>query len=61
MNFQWMINCLDLLEAFLFLGVGLFLAMLVATLLLFRSQGWLGGKQARKLETVVTVPTAFGT
>lgn len=60
MNFQWMIVRLDSLGAFLFLGVGLFVAMLVATLLLFRSQGWLGEKQARKLEAGVAVATVSG-
>ena len=60
MNFQWMIVRLDSLGAFLFLGVGLFVAMLVATLLLFRSQGWLEKKQTGKLEPVAAVATVSG-
>ena len=60
MNFQWMIDRLDSLGAFLLLGVGLFVAILVSTLLLFRSKGWLGEKQARKLEAVAAAPTVSG-
>jgi Mg2+ and Co2+ transporter CorA len=60
MNFQWMIVRLDSLGSFLFLGVGLFVTMLAATLLLFRSQGWLGEKQARKLDAVDAVATVSG-
>jgi Mg2+ and Co2+ transporter CorA len=59
MNFQWMIDRIQSLEAFLFLGVGLLVAMLIATLSLFRSRGWLGEEQARKLEAVATAPTVF--
>ena len=60
MNFQWMIVRLDSLGSFLFLGVGLFVTMLAATLLLFRSQGWLGEKQATKLDAVAAVATVSG-
>jgi len=60
MNFQWMIVRLDSLGAFLFLGVGTFVAMLVATLVLFRSRGWLGEKQARKVEAVTAAPAVSG-
>jgi magnesium transporter len=60
MNFQWMIVRLDSLGAFLFLGVGLLVAMSVTTLVLFRSQGWLGEKQSRELEAVAIAPTASG-
>jgi len=61
MNFQWMIDRLHSLEAFLFLGVGLFVAMFVATLLLFRSRGWLGEKQEKRKPEAVAAPTpAFG-
>jgi magnesium transporter len=59
MNFQWMIDRLHSLKAFLILGVGLFSVILVATFLLFRSRGWLGEKQARTLEAVTIAPTAF--
>ncbi len=59
MNFQWMIDHLHSLEAFLFLGVGLFVAILVATLLLFKGRGWLGEKQARKLDAAAIAPTVF--
>ncbi len=46
MNFQWMVAHLDSLRAFLLFGVGSFVAMLVATLALFRSRGWLGEKHS---------------
>jgi magnesium transporter len=59
MNFQWMINRLQSLEAFLFLGVGLFVAMSVTTLLLFRRRGWLMEKQASKLGTSAAAPTVL--
>ena len=59
MNFQWMIDRLHSLEAFLFLGIGLLVALLVSTLLLFRGRGWLGEKQAGKLEAVATAPTEY--
>ncbi|HUL00013.1 MAG TPA: CorA family divalent cation transporter, partial [Nitrospirota bacterium] len=59
MNFQWMIDRLQSLEAFLFFGIGLLIVMLVATLLLFRSRGWLGEKQAKKLETVAADSTVI--
>ncbi|MGO9107062.1 MAG: magnesium transporter CorA family protein [Dissulfurispiraceae bacterium] len=59
MNFQWMIDRLQSLEAFLALGVGLFIATLVATLSLFRNRGWLGEKQAGKLEAVAIAPTTI--
>jgi magnesium transporter len=59
MNFHWMIDRLQSLKAFLFLGVGLLGAMLVATLLLFWSLGWLGEKQAKKIKAVATVSTVF--
>ena len=59
MNFQWMIDCLHSLAAFLFLGIGLFIAMLTATLLLFRSRRWLGKNQARKPEAGPPGPTAL--
>jgi len=59
MNFHWMIDRLQSLKAFLFLGVGLLGAMLVATLLLFWSRGWLGEKQAKKLEAVANALTLF--
>jgi len=42
MNFQWMNNRLDSLTAFLLFGIGLFLGMLTATILLFKGRGWLG-------------------
>jgi len=49
MNFQWMLdNVVKSMEAFLILGVGLFVAMISSTLLLFKSQGWLGQKQQKK-------------
>ncbi len=60
MNFQWMIDRLQSLEAFLFLGVGLFIATLVATLSIFRSRGWLGEKQSKKIEAAAGVPTVSG-
>jgi len=47
MNFQWMNVRLDSLEAFLFFGVGLFLALLTSTLVLFKRMGWLGEGPAR--------------
>src|SRR5208283_3584335 len=59
MNFQWMIDRLESLEAFLVLGVGLLVATLVATLSIFRSRGWLGEKQGGKLDAVAIAPTAF--
>ncbi len=49
MNFQWMLdNVVKSMEAFFILGIGLFLVNLTATLLLFRSRGWLGEKQVKK-------------
>ena len=42
MNFQWMNNRLDTLEAFLLFGIGMFLGLLTATLLLFKGRRWLG-------------------
>ncbi|HAM53468.1 MAG TPA: hypothetical protein DCP92_23270 [Nitrospiraceae bacterium] len=48
MNFQWMINRMESLERFLVFGVGLFLALLTFTLLLFKRMGWLGEGQTRK-------------
>jgi len=49
MNFQWMLdNVVKSMEAFLILGIGLFVAMISSTLLLFKSQGWLGQKQQKK-------------
>jgi len=59
MNFQWMIDRLHSLEAFLFLGVGLLVGLLVATLLLFKGRGWLGEKQAGKLEAVAAAAPVF--
>ncbi len=59
MNFQWMIDRLHSLEAFLFLGVGLLVGLLVATLLLFKGRGWLGEKQTGKLEAVAAAPPVF--
>jgi magnesium transporter len=59
MNFQWMIDRLDSLGAFLFLGAGLFVAVLVATVVLFRSKGWLGEKKVKKLEAA-PAPTVSG-
>lgn len=59
MNFQWMIDRLQSLEAFLILGVGLFVATLVTTLSIFRSRGWLGEKHAGKREAVAIAPMAF--
>ena len=56
MNFQWLIVRLDSLRAFLFLGLGLFVATFVATLLLFKSRGWLGERHGRKYEHVGAVP-----
>lgn len=41
MNLQWMVDHVQSLEAYLFLGVGLFVAMLATTLWLFKSRGWL--------------------
>jgi magnesium transporter len=41
MNIQWMVDHIKSLEAYLFLGVGSFVAMLATTLLLFKSRGWL--------------------
>jgi Mg2+ and Co2+ transporter CorA len=41
MNMQWMVHHIKSLEAYLFLGVGSFVAMLATTLLLFKSRGWL--------------------
>ena len=41
MNLQWMVDHVQSLEAYLFLGAGLFVAMLATTLLLFKSRGWL--------------------
>ena len=49
MNFQWMIERLDSLEAFLLVGVGLLVAMLVTTLLLFQESGMAGGKAGKKI------------
>ncbi len=60
MNFEWMIARLDSLATFLFLGVGSFIAVLAATLLLFRSRGWLGEKQASKHGASATAPTVSG-
>ena len=48
MNFQWMIERMQSMEAFLFLGVGLFVVISVATLLLFRSKRWLGEKEGKR-------------
>jgi magnesium transporter len=41
MNIQWMVDHIKSLEAYLFLGVGSFVAMLATTLLLFKNRGWL--------------------
>jgi Mg2+ and Co2+ transporter CorA len=41
MNLQWMVDHVQSLKAYLFLGVGLFVTMLVTTLLLFKRRGWL--------------------
>ena len=41
MNIQWMVDHLQSLGAYLVLGVGLFVAILATTLLLFKSRGWL--------------------
>ncbi len=57
MNFQWMIDHMHSLEIFLFLGVGLFVVNIVATLLFFRSRGWLGEKEAGKPESAAAAPT----
>jgi Mg2+ and Co2+ transporter CorA len=49
MNFQWMLdNVVKSKDAFLILGIGLFVAMLSSTLLFFRWKGWLGEKQPKK-------------
>ena len=49
MNFQWMLDhVVKSMEAFFILGIGLFVAMLSSTLLLFRSQGWLGEKRQKE-------------
>ena len=41
MNLQWMVDHVQSFKAYLFLGVGLFVTMLVTTLLLFKRRGWL--------------------
>src|SRR5215831_9802923 len=41
MNIQWMVDHMKSLEAYLFFGVGSFVAMLATTLLLFKRRGWL--------------------
>jgi magnesium transporter len=48
MNFQWMIDRQKSVGSFFFLGIGLFLVNLIATLSLFRSKGWLGEEKAKK-------------
>ena len=40
-GFNGMVDHIKSLEAYLFLGVGSFVAMLATTLLLFKSRGWL--------------------
>jgi len=44
MNFQWMTDHVQSRGFFLFFGVGLFVAFLTTTLLLFKRKGWLGEK-----------------
>jgi magnesium transporter len=60
MNFQWMIDRLASAEAFLWLGIGLFAAMLAFMLILFHSQGWLGEKQAESRGAAAPNPPALG-
>jgi magnesium transporter len=48
MNFQWMMSRLVSLASFIILGIILFLAVSVCTLLLFKRKGWLGEGQVRK-------------
>jgi magnesium transporter len=60
MNFQWMIDRMASVEAFLLLGIGLFAATLAFMLILFRSQGWLGEKQAEPRGAAAPRPPALG-
>ena len=46
MNFQWMIDRIDSLQAFLWLGMGLFAGILALVLVLFWRLGWLGVKRS---------------
>jgi hypothetical protein len=41
MNLQWLVDHVQSFKAYLLLGVGLFVTMLVTTLLLFKRRGWL--------------------
>jgi magnesium transporter len=60
MNFQWMIDRLASAEAFLWLGIGLFAAILAFMLILFRSHGWLGERQAEPRSAAASGPPALG-
>jgi Mg2+ and Co2+ transporter CorA len=60
MNFQWMINRMQSLKALIFLGVGLFLALLTTTLLLFNRMGWLGEGPADEHGTGFKAPLTSG-
>jgi magnesium transporter len=56
MNFRWMINHIASQKAFVLLGIGSFAAILAFMLVLFRSLGWLGGKQDEKRSTAAETP-----
>jgi magnesium transporter len=60
MNFQWLLDGVHSPTAYLCFGVGLFVATFVATLLIFRSRGWLGQEQPRKpqAESAALTPLA---
>jgi Mg2+ and Co2+ transporter CorA len=60
MNFQWMINRIASVEAFLLLGIGLFTAILAFMLGLFWRQGWLGEKSAETSGAAAPTPSGVG-
>jgi magnesium transporter len=60
MNFQWMIDRIASAEAFWSLGIGLFAAIVVFMVILFRSQGWLGDKPAEPRGAAAPKSPALG-